>query len=351
MKINFTLILSLFTITLFGQSPNYDETVDYIEKQCLGRMLYQGDLDSYQRETGHKLTKIDIQKNGRIKLVADQKYGNHDFEIVFNIFDLKSSIEYPEGIRAYKFLVHFQGLNVTSEYGITYATEADAQRVARAFRHLKTMCNKSKNLFDSPISNEKKPALSKVETIKYISKLINNQAVLTGNSKLSSGKNANVDYKQTFTNTSFTTETTVIIEEDGAYFCRQEKEEHNSITNLQANQIKIYPPNPNLNSIYKYTDAIKKEYFYVKIDYYEITYPIKYKQSSYYKGNYWPSPSQAKNSCNLQQWTIDSHRDEGITVYFETESKAKRFKKALEHLNNLIQEEKANETSNDPFSD
>ena len=156
MKYLSLILLIFFTSFSFAQSPTYEQTIDFIKTNCVGRMLYEGALDSYQRETGHKLTKIEIQKDGRIKLVADQQNGRHDFEIVFNVFDLKSSIDYPDGIRAYKFLVHFQGLNVSSGYGITFATDADAKRVARSFRHLKTMCSKGGGLFDEPTQSEKK---------------------------------------------------------------------------------------------------------------------------------------------------------------------------------------------------
>jgi len=53
-------------------------------------------------------------------------------------------------------LLHFNGLNVSKGYGITYATEADAQRVARAFRHLKSLCVREADLFDKPLEDEQR---------------------------------------------------------------------------------------------------------------------------------------------------------------------------------------------------
>lgn len=91
------------------------------------------------------------------------------------MFDLVASTEYPEGVIAKDFLVHFNGLNVTSGYGIVYATQNDALKVARAFRHLRTVCKKPEiDLFSQPITEEKK-TLSKAETIRYI-----NKHILTG---------------------------------------------------------------------------------------------------------------------------------------------------------------------------
>src|SRR5690606_11258784 len=150
----------------FGQvNPTFEQTVDYIVQNTKGRVMYPGALDSYSRVRGYTLKDIKIEKNGKIVFVTEQKNDYNDFTITFNVFDLVATTEYPEGVIAKDFLVHFNGLNVSSGYGIVYATQNDALKVARAFRHLRTVCEKPENdLFGQPVIEEKK-TLGKTETI------------------------------------------------------------------------------------------------------------------------------------------------------------------------------------------
>jgi len=174
-KIITSILLSFWWIMpeVYAQaSPTYEQTVNYITENTKGRVMYPGDLDAYSRTKGYHLRDIKIERNGRVQLFTDQKYDANDFTITFNIFDLVEKVDYPDGIRAHKFLVHFNGLNVSSGYGITFATDADAQKVARAFRHLKTLCVKSDDLFSSIPAEEKKTKLSREETISYINNLL-----------------------------------------------------------------------------------------------------------------------------------------------------------------------------------
>lgn len=181
MKINFTktvaLLVVCFAALVFNDvkaqtDPTFEQTVDYIIKNTKGRVMYPGALDSYSRVTGYVLVDVKIDKNGRIELFTDQKFDDNKFSINFNIFDLVQKVDYPDGIRAYKFLVHFNGLNVSSGYGITFATDADAQKIARAFRHLKQVCTPENDLFSQIPAEEKKIKLTREETIEYINKLI-----------------------------------------------------------------------------------------------------------------------------------------------------------------------------------
>lgn len=167
------LLLCLILVisqTIHAQSPTYDETVNYIIQNTKGRVMYPGDLDAYSRTKGYYLKDIRIEKNGKIELVTDQKVFDGGFNIIFNIFDLVEKVDYPDGIRAYKFLVHFNGLNVSDGYGITFATDADAQKIARALRHLKTLCKPDDDLFAKPTEVESKSQLSKEETEEYLKK-------------------------------------------------------------------------------------------------------------------------------------------------------------------------------------
>jgi hypothetical protein len=168
-KLLFCLIL-VISQTIHAQSPTYDETVNYIIQNTKGRVMYPGDLDAYSRTKGYYLKDIRIEKNGKIELVTDQKVFDGGFNIIFNIFDLVEKVDYPDGIRAYKFLVHFNGLNVSDGYGITFATDADAQKIARALRHLKTLCKPDDDLFAKPTEVESKSQLTKEETEAYLVK-------------------------------------------------------------------------------------------------------------------------------------------------------------------------------------
>ena len=173
LKIYTFLFLLVTVVQVNAQNdPTFEQTVDYIIKNTKGRVLYPGALDSYTRVKGYYLKDVKIEKNGRIEFITDQKFDDNKFNIIFNIFDLVQKVDYPDGIRAYKFLVHFNGLNVSDGYGITYATDADAQKVARALRHLKTVCTKENDLFSKPTDEESKVNLTRDETIDYINKLI-----------------------------------------------------------------------------------------------------------------------------------------------------------------------------------
>ena len=197
-KQNHFLIYLLLLITTIGNNklsaqtdPTFEQTVDYIIKNTKGRVMYPGALDSYSRVKGYVLKDIKIDKTGRIELFTDQKFDDNKFSINFNIFDLVQKVDYPDGIRAYKFLVHFNGLNVSSGYGITFATDADAQKIARAFRHLKQVCTPENDLFSQIPAEEKKIKLTREETIDYINKLIRFDSPLVihyGTSNTRSGK-------------------------------------------------------------------------------------------------------------------------------------------------------------------
>lgn len=183
---SYTLFLAVF-ICLFqidlasAQTPTYDQTVNYLIKNIKGRNMYKGELDAYTRVRGYVVRNIKFDQSGRIEITTNQKNGINDFKITFNIFDLTSSLDYPDGVRAYKFLVHFKGLNVSSGYGITFATQNDAVKVARALRYYKSLCNESDDLFSNPIVKEK-PTLTKSETLEYINNMLNKTEVKKDNS-------------------------------------------------------------------------------------------------------------------------------------------------------------------------
>tara|TARA_B100000809_G_scaffold152297_1_gene149641 strand:- start:2235 stop:3188 length:954 start_codon:yes stop_codon:yes gene_type:complete len=315
-------------------------------------MLYEGTLDSYKRETGHKLTKIEIHKDGRIKLVADQQQGRHDFEIVFNIFDLKSSIDYPDGIRAYKFIVHFQGLNVSSGYGITFATDADAKRVARAFRHLKTMSSKGGGLFDGPTQAEKKPTLTKSETLKYIENIVNNQPKLT-NRTYDGNFTFSVEAVQTFYSGNFQTEIGKLWNDGGNFNYGEQTKKYLNLDKLKIDEVSIYPPRPEYLSGCSTNSecSLKGRYTLLSIGYIENNqYGLSYKSQTRdnFAYNVKSTSSEAKNDCKSREWQTFKGSDT-VNIYLENQDDADRLKKAFEHLAALINEEKRVKEDSDPF--
>jgi len=167
-------------------------------------------------------------------------------ELRDNIFNLKSSIDYPDGIRAYKFLVHFQGLNDSSGYGITFATDADAKRVARSFRHLKTMCSKGGGLFDAPTQVEKKSTLTKVQTWKYIEDLLNNQPKLTYTEIKYKYYKYTDEISQTIYNGGYHIDhgTTTYNTSDRQYKYAEEEHEFNNFLDVPIKNISLLAPNP-----------------------------------------------------------------------------------------------------------
>jgi len=357
MKYIKTFVLLFFTVTLSAQTATYEQTVEYIQTNTVGRMLYKGPLDSFERATGHKLTKISIEKNGRIKLIADQRNGSHDFDIVFNIFDLTSSIDYPDGVRAYKFLVHFKGLNVTNGYGITFATENDAIKVARAFRHLKTLCSQEGDLFSKQTESEKKPTLSKDETLAYIKKLINNQEDLQSvetkyynASQTLTGQPKTIEktrtYKQYMRNTSFELQIEKVTEENNKYMVDQNTKIYEinfetiifeDITIKGFQEGNEYGPKGYkllLETTSKYTKREKAR-----------SMPTF---NSIGEWNYVSTIDRARNELLRWEW-YDNYEISQFYIYMANEKDIKRLKKALEHLNSLTKEENKLNTENDPF--
>lgn len=351
MKLAITFLLSIISFALFSQNPSYEETVDYIKTNTVGRMLYKGPLDSYERATGYKLTNIVIEKNGRIKLITNQKNGIHDFEIVFNIFDLTSSIDYPDGIRAYKFLVHFKGLNVTEGYGITFATENDAIKVARALRHLKTLCSKEDDLFGKPTQQEK-ATLTKSETMEYIKNVINNQEDLTAREN---------DYHVTDNRLKQNIYDNKIIKyyerptkrKDGKYKYDEASYSY-SIDFMNTPFEKVSLLSPNTSHAFGYDEPFTRFYCVsLKINNNtSIMENWESRECGFDSGNYWSSPSQAKNSCKSKSWrSFNPSKVSQINIYVKEEANAKRLKKAFEHLTSIINEEKNTNKANDPFGE
>jgi len=352
MKIAITFLLSIISFTLFSQNPSYGETVDYIKTNTVGRMLYKGPLDSYERATSYKLTNIVIEKNGRIKLITNQKNGINDFDIVFNIFDLTSSIDYPDGIRAYKFLVHFKGLNVTEGYGITFATENDAIKVARALRHLKTLCSKEDDLFGKPTQQEK-ATLTKSETIEYIKNVINNQEALTARENYYNVRDNRL--KQNIYDDK------IIKYYERATRLKDGKYDYDEVSysysidfmNTPFEKISLFSPNKSYT--FGYDEPFTRFYCISLIknnNSTSIVKNFKSRNSGYHRGTLWPSASQAKNSCKSKSWRSYNPSEEyQIDIYVKEEANAKRLKKAFEHLTSIINEEKNTNKANDPFGE
>lgn len=314
MKIN-TLIkaclLLFIAANAAAQNPTYEQTVEYIVSNTKGRVMYPGDLDAYSRVKGYNLKDIKIQKNGRIELHTDQKYDSNDFSIIFNIFDLVEKTDYPDGIRAHNFLVHFNGLNVTSGYGITFATDADAQKIARAFRHLKSLCTREGDLFAQPAPEEtKKPKLGREATITYL-------------------QNKLAEYCAENNRADVTFENTITF--DGP------KGELKFKTSHQYSQI-TYTNNFNLGAIQSIEETNNPQLLYIGLR------PDSGLENFYNYGTYW------SDRANMPLWEVkqnETKKVSGFSVWIPSSDPQdlKRIKKAFERLIEL------NKDDADPFDD
>ena len=330
------LLLCLILVSshvIHAQSPTYEETVTYIIQNTKGRMMYPGDLDAYSRSKGYYLKDIKIEKNGKIELFTDQKVFDGDFNIVFNIFDLVEKVDYPSGIRAYQFLVHFSGLNVSDGYGITFATDADAQKVARAFRHLKTLCKQDDDIFAKPTGDENKSQLSKGETRAYLAKKLKecvdasyyNGYVTIRKNELTIDENNKVIYQF-----------------ERSYFGKDE--EYTSEFNL--NQISDIVEFDNDSSIVGGFKLVFNSNICKTREYVQGTYSVKEWGHGYYNvfGSYVDQYIDVHKYGTIKDET--SYENE-VVIYFSSLDKANfnRIRKAFERLKSLSGDEK------DPFDD
>ncbi|MDF3029390.1 MAG: hypothetical protein K0S23_3697 [Fluviicola sp.] len=319
--------------TIYAQSPTYEETVSYIIQNTKGRMMYPGALDAYSRSKGYYLKDIKIEQNGKIELITDQKVFDGGFNIIFNIFDLVEKVDYPDGIRAYKFLVHFSGLNVSEGYGITFATDADAQKVARAFRHLKTMCKQDDDLFAKPSGEDKKSQLSKEETEVYIRKKLN--------------ECVNATYYKGYI-TIKKNEITIDENNKVTYTLRRDyfrnDEQYTSEFNL--NQISSIVPLNNDSLIVGGLRIIFNSNVCKTSEFIQGEYSVKEWGHGYYNvfGTYVDQYIDVQKYGTLKNETSYSNE---ITIYFSNTDSANfnRIKKAFERLKSLSADEK------DPFDD
>jgi hypothetical protein len=364
-KFQAVLMTVLLTSTIVANaqttpSPTFEQTVDYIVTNTKGRVMYPGALDSYSRVKGYTLKDVRIEKNGKIIFVTEQKHDYNDFTITFNIFDLVANTEYPEGIIAKDFLVHFNGLNVSSGYGIVYATQNDALKVARALRHLRTVCEKPENdLFSQPVIEEKR-TLGKAETMAYITDIIGNlgqgssvgdidyycgvQNNYSGNWKLE--KASNFRYKQvshTFTSSSYTIYATWNESANGTYF-------ENISMNCHSGRVRKKD-----NTVFKKNITLKYDFDLSKFTSVEI------KNNWLLKLFFEEGGVSNKTTSDDMLDVVFMYNDVSETRYtgakyfvaidisgISNENQQKLIK-AFNHLKKLIQEEKKKAENDDPF--
>lgn len=355
LKSTFLSGLLLFSLS-FGYSqetsisPSYEETVDFIIKYTKGRVMYPGALDSYKRVNGYTLEDVKISMNGDLIFITKQRNDYNDFKIAFNIFDLKSTKEYPEGIIAKDYLVHFNGLNVSSGYGITYATAEDALRVARAFRHLKKVCAKpEKGLFDKETVDEK-VTLSKEETIKYI------------NNKIQSGQwfgRARCDKVVTKTNGWGVTNRGIISDGVTNYKIASAEitDESTYVVTIQADR---QCWQRGFSDFFEGTNLPYSYSLYYKIDLSKLREVKELEDDSYddfLRLDFFYGGKELTNSYSSYQFiqrNFDEISDSYDYMYINFKldyADMNKVKKALIHLSELIKEEKEEKKSKDPFAD
>lgn len=357
------LILSFMnTQNVFAQNnstPTFEQTVSYIISNTKGRVMYPGALDAYSRVKGYNLKDIFISKSGDITFKTEQKHDLNDFEIKFNVFDLVANTEYPQGVIAKDFLVHFNGLNVSKGYGIVYATQNDAIKVARAFRHLTTVCNKPDNdLFSVPIVEEK-ITLGKNATVNYISEIING---LGKNSfafaeidyycvsqdawgNVSADKGGSFSYgitKQTFASDSYTVNTSYDAANNFMYW-------NNILSSCNGKTVRggnlSFPRYVEIS--YEYNLDLLESFTWDDSRYLKLKFPknvIRYTTTS---SNQVDRVLFYNDNDDTKYTTGTSTL--GVVVYGITADQKERITKALNHLLSINKENNIKNRSNDPF--
>lgn len=346
-KTVFVLFLSISSICSQAQStssPTFEQTVAYIIENTKGRVMYPGALDSYTRVRGYTLKDIKIDRNGKITFTTEQKNDYNDFIITFNVFDLVPNTEYPQGVIAKNFLVHFNGLNVSNGYGIVYATQNDALKVARAFRHLRTVCEKPKNdLFSTPVAEEKK-TLGKSETIEYINKNIITGLYLgscncyeleiynggLGKRGINDGKSSYFVESQSLNNSSYT-----VIAKSNRESCRTPSYFNAADNLVRGNQIQ---KTVELKISFEITNLVDFEILDINSD----------PKTKVLKLNFKPNSSKLSYSLlqdlnDINVWTPSSLKFRVLNENVE------KLKKAFLHLQALVVEEKKKKEEEDPF--
>ena len=131
------------TFTVNAQNISFEETVKYINDK----------ITCCATEVGTLSTGIQVFPNGYISI----KHTNKKYDISFNFFDLvKPAPEYvcdncDNGIgitHGYPTSVAFY-IKPNFTVLINFATEAEAQRVLKAFLHLRSLCVKTKDPFQN----------------------------------------------------------------------------------------------------------------------------------------------------------------------------------------------------------
>lgn len=139
------LAFAVSTFTVKAQQLSFDEAVLYIKERLdkkegsYGTSTYSTTSESY---TTRQIDRIDVNKAGEIEIIGSY------FRKVTDPPDIKFSLNKTLKIesKADKIL-----LFVTDEtfYLLKVETQVDAERIAKAFNHLKSLLPKEKDPFDN----------------------------------------------------------------------------------------------------------------------------------------------------------------------------------------------------------
>ena len=135
--------IMFFAFAAKAQEMNFEETVKYIENKLVNSTSeYEFE---YPIEKAHSyriswVKEVEFNKNGDVNIVFKYLAPN----IKFNLFNISKT---KEGILQIKNVVFFED-NGRELGSFNTPSTVDAERLYKAFLHLRTLCTKEKDPFD-----------------------------------------------------------------------------------------------------------------------------------------------------------------------------------------------------------
>jgi hypothetical protein len=136
-KILLALFIFFLGTSVKAQEMNFEETVKYIK----GKLVNTNEPVRYKLSNWSSwvfIKNIEISKEGKFKFFYN------DEKIIIDLFELE---EQPNGLHAYKEELYFVKRGGSLSYFWVYSI-SDAERLQKAFLHLKSLCTKEKEPFD-----------------------------------------------------------------------------------------------------------------------------------------------------------------------------------------------------------
>ncbi len=144
-KLFFFLALSFFAFNTKAQDLSFEETVKYIKEKLLNTEK-PIDFQDANWKKEKRITAIEINKNGKIMFFAVEngKDAKKADSVKINLFELAPV---PNGIYSSGSQTKFYTKDYKL-YSLLTVSGEEANRITKAFTHLKSVCKEEKDAFD-----------------------------------------------------------------------------------------------------------------------------------------------------------------------------------------------------------